>query len=127
MAKKFFLGLAVCLILFMMPGMSLAAVGEWTWMSGSNTSAQLGAYGIKGIPAAANVPGARQGSISWTDSDGNFWLFGGLGYGTTTTSGHLNDLWRYDPITNEWTWMRGSKTVRPGWHLRNQGFSSHRH
>ena len=72
MAKKFFLGLAVCLILFMMPGMSLAAVGEWTWMSGSDTSAQLGAYGIKGIPDGDNhqalVKAASRGQTAMVTS-----------------------------------------------------------
>ena len=48
-------------------------------MSGSNTINQVGIYGTKGVPDAANVPGARYDSISWTDSDGNFWLFGGYG------------------------------------------------
>ncbi len=28
-------------------------------MSGSNTPNQLGVYGTKGVPDAANVPGAR--------------------------------------------------------------------
>ena len=46
---------------------------------------QVGVYGIKGVPDAANVPGAREGSISWTDATGNLWLFGGYGYGSATT------------------------------------------
>ncbi len=50
-------------------------------------------------------------SISWTDSHGNLWLFGGYGYGSTTSSGYLNDLWRYDPATNQWTWMSGANTI----------------
>ena len=84
-------------------------------MSGSNTINQPGVYGTKGVPAAANVPGARNDSISWTDSAGNFWLFGGLGFGSTTSSGRLNDLWRYDPVTNQWTWVSGANTInQPG-------------
>ena len=67
-------------------------------MSGANTARQIGTYGTKGVPDAANVPGARINSVSWTDSDGNLWLFGGYGYGSTS-SGYLNDLWRYDPDT----------------------------
>ena len=38
---------------------------------------QTGTYGTRGMPDAANVPGARDGSISWTDESGNLWLFGG--------------------------------------------------
>ena len=55
-------------------------------------------------------PGARDESISWTDSHGNLWLFGGNGK-AAHTSGRLNDLWRYDPATNQWTWMSGSNTI----------------
>ena len=61
------------------------------------------------------MPGARDCSISWTDNTGKLWLFGGYGYGSTSTSGALNDLWRYDPETNQWTWMSGSNTAsQPG-------------
>ena len=77
-------------------------------MSGSNMRNRTASYGTKGVPAAANVPGARDGSISWTDSSGNLWLFGG---GDSSGSGYLlNDLWRYDPCTNQWTWMSGADT-----------------
>jgi hypothetical protein len=82
---------------------------EWTWISGSNITKQLGVYGNQGNGSANNVPGARYFSSSWTDSQGNFWLFGGLGYGNSVAQlGNLNDLWRYTPSNNEWTWMKGS-------------------
>ncbi len=87
------------------------ATGEWTWRSGSDTEDQVGIYGIKGTPDPANIPGARLSSISWTDSLGNIWLFGGGGYDSNGTYGKLNDLWRYDPASGEWTWMAGSDIV----------------
>ena len=87
------------------------ATNQWAWMGGANTINQRGSYGTKGVPDTANVPGARGGSISWKDSDGNFWLFGGQGYGITTSRGYLNDLWRYDPETNQWAWMGGANTI----------------
>lgn len=40
-------------------------------------------YGNQGNGSANNVPGARYFSSSWTDLQGNFWLFGGLGYGNS--------------------------------------------
>jgi N-acetylneuraminic acid mutarotase len=84
--------------------------GEWTWMSGSNTANQPGVYGTKGVPAAGNVPGARHGAVSWTDSGGNLWLFGGI-----YNSGPLNDLWKYTPSTGEWTWISGTNSCcQPG-------------
>ncbi len=79
----------------------------WTWMGGSSTvpqscanpnqCGQAGVYGTMGTPAADNMPGARDGSVSWTDASGNLWLFGGNGYDSTGTLGALNDLWEYLP------------------------------
>jgi hypothetical protein len=74
---------------------------NWTWVSGSNSVNQNGVYGTKGIAASGNVPGARDGSVSWIDGYGNLWLFGGYG--------PLNDLWKFDG-TN-WTWVSGSNSV----------------
>ena len=57
-----------------------------------------GAYGTEGVPAATNVPGGRYYAASWTDSSGNFWLFGGEGHDSTAAQqGALNDLWQYPP------------------------------
>jgi hypothetical protein len=58
---------------------SLGAHGEWAWMGGSNTTGSVGVYGTLGTPAAGNVPGSRYGAMTWTDSSGHFWLFGGFG------------------------------------------------
>lgn len=79
---------------------------QWTWMKGDSTGNQHGIYGIQGIGATANTPSARSRSISWTDHSGNFWLFGGTGDNFNGYS-PLSDLWKYDPINNEWTWIRG--------------------
>ena len=87
------------------------STGEWTWMSGSDTSSQVGTYGIKGTPAAANIPGARYASPnSWVDLNGDFWLFGGYGYDSAGSELEINDLWRYNTTTGEWTWVAGSDT-----------------
>ena len=79
--------------------------GQWTWVSGSNQPGQGGVYGMKGVAAPGNIPGARQGAVSWTDSSGNLWLFGGYG---TSVSGYLNDLWKWDISSGQWTWVSGS-------------------
>jgi N-acetylneuraminic acid mutarotase len=87
------------------------STGEWTWMSGSNTVNQPSVYGTLGVPAAGNVPGARNQLVSATDASGNFWLFGGQ----DQNGNDWNDLWKYTPSTGEWTWMSGSNTVnQPG-------------
>jgi hypothetical protein len=75
------------------------STNEWTWMGGSNTTNQAGVYGTIGTPAAGNYPGGRYWASSWTDSSGHLWLFGGYAG---------NDLWEFNPSTNEWAWMGGS-------------------
>ena len=83
---------------------------NWTWVNGSNIGSQIGVYGTKGVAAPGNVPGGRKNSVSWIDSIGNLWLFGGYGFGSQMVNlGRLNDLWRFDGVN--WTWVSGSNTV----------------
>jgi len=77
----------------------------WTWIGGSNTANAFGVYGPPG--SASNIPGARNSAVAWTDSNGNFWLFGGNGEAQSGTGGYLNDLWMFNS-TNGWTWESGS-------------------
>ncbi len=81
---------------------------EWTWISGSDVRSEPGVYGTKGVAAPSNVPGGRRHAVSWLDPSGRFWLFGGEGLDSNGNWGTLNDLWRFDPTTLEWTWMSGS-------------------
>jgi len=97
---------------------TLGTTGEWTWMGGSNSvgvpyGGQFGVYGTQGVAASTNIPGGRYGAVTWKDSSGNFWLFGGNGIDVTGSLGDLNDLWEYSPSTGYWTWMGGSSQV-PG-------------
>lgn len=85
------------------------SAGWWTWMSGDSTASQQGVYGTKGLPAPTNQPGARYNAVSWTDSNGNLWLFGGMGYYDSKYL-KLNDLWKYTLSTGWWTWMSGDST-----------------
>jgi N-acetylneuraminic acid mutarotase len=84
------------------------ATGQWTWMSGIKVINQWGVYGTQGVEAAGNVPGVRQGNVSWVDAAGDLWLFGGYGYASAGGLGYLNDLWRYSMVTGQWTWMSGA-------------------
>lgn len=83
--------------------------GQWKWVGGSNSVRQAGVYGVQGVPAPGNMPGARESAMSWTDAAGNFWLFGGIGCDSAGNLGDLNDLWEYSG--GEWTWVSGSKLV----------------
>jgi N-acetylneuraminic acid mutarotase len=89
---------------------------NWTWLKGSNVINQSGVYGTQGVAAMANTPGAREQSVFWTGRDGKFYMFGGYGFAESPKKyGMLNDLWRYDPATNNWTWLKGSKLIdQPG-------------
>lgn len=97
---------------------------EWQWVSGSNSINQTGVYGTRGVSNMTNMPGARNGSVGWTDGSGNLWLFGGLGYATNNNTGYLNDLWKYDPVSNQWTWVSGSNTINSGGVYGTKGVAS---
>ncbi len=88
-----------------------SSTNEWAWMGGSDTANQPGVYGTLAEPAAGNVPGGRRGAAGWSDKSGNLWLFGGWGLDSAGTTGYLNDLWEFNPSTNEWAWMGGSNTI----------------
>ncbi len=89
------------------------SAGQWTWMGGSNTANQPGIYGTQGVATPGNIPGGRLQAAHWTDSSGNFWLFGGLSVDSTGAKGNLNDLWKFS--AGQWTWMGGSNLInQPG-------------
>ncbi len=81
--------------------------GTWTWMGGPNEINQYGSYGTLAVGSTTNIPGGRYGSVSWKDGSGNLWLFGGNGY-TTVNPGDLNDIWKYNISSGQWTWVKGS-------------------
>jgi N-acetylneuraminic acid mutarotase len=86
------------------------ATAQWTWKSGSSSANAQGTYGTLGLPDGSNVPGARFNAASGSDKNGNLWLFGGAVVDSTGSSSLLNDVWKFEPSTNQWTWMGGSNT-----------------
>lgn len=87
--------------------------GQWTWVSGASTPSQVGVYGTEGQAAPGNAPGARYTAVSWIDSSGNFWIFGGVGADSTECcEATLNDLWKFN--AGQWTWMSGSNVGYQG-------------
>jgi hypothetical protein len=86
---------------------------QWTWMSGDSVRDLNGVYGIKGVSAPANKPSSRWCYTKWSGNN-TLWIFGGARYDGPL----LNDLWRYDIGTNEWTWMSGTDTIsHPGTYI----------
>jgi len=112
------LAVGICTAILALPASAWpqpSSAGQWTWVGGSNTvsgpaGVWPGVYGTKGAPAPGNIPPTRENEMTWTGGDGRFWLFGGETF-TTTLNRFFNDLWKFDPDTNEWTWMAGDSTV----------------
>ena len=77
------------------------------WIHGSNTQNSTGNFGVQGVPSPTNEPPALYEPGEFTDNNGNFWLFGGSNNALGTI---YADLWKYDPVTNMWTWMKGPGT-----------------
>ncbi|HQQ26741.1 MAG TPA: IPTL-CTERM sorting domain-containing protein [Syntrophales bacterium] len=90
------------------------ASGQWTWMKGGNGVYAAGSYGTMGVPGPGNAPGGRYAAVTWRDASGALWLFGGWGFDGERNQGFLNDLWKYDPVSGNWTWMAGSDKVNQG-------------
>jgi N-acetylneuraminic acid mutarotase len=94
-------------------------VSGWSWVGGANVVNQSGVYGTQGTASSSNAPGAREAAVSWTDSSGKLWLFGGGGYDAAGTFGLLNDLWSFDG--SNWTWVNGATTVNQAGVYGTQG------
>lgn len=83
------------------------AAKGWIWMGGSTGINAVGQYAALNTETGKNVPGARSESVGWSDPAGYLWMFGGYGYGIRDT-GMLNDLWKLNIKTGEWTWVDGN-------------------
>ncbi len=84
-----------------------AQQGTWTLMKGSPTGiiSDSGVFGRRGVALPTNNPPSLYEAAEWTDAQGNFWLFGGL------NSDCFSALWKFNPATNMWTWIKGPKTL----------------
>lgn len=87
------------------------ATNLWTWLKGANTFNELGVYGTLGEASPDNTPGARELSSVWIYNN-KIYLFGGYfqDYGVRPQRILFNDLWEYDPTTNNWRWIKGNKS-----------------
>ncbi|MEO8147607.1 MAG: kelch repeat-containing protein [Bacteroidia bacterium] len=92
---------------------TFAQAGMWTWMNGDSVPNSLGVFGTQGVPSPLNHPPAVYEPAEFTDLQGNFWLFGG----TDVNQDEYSDLWKYDPLINQWTWVKGTSLPNyPGYY-----------
>lgn len=98
-------------LLLLWPPVLLAQAEEnaWQGINAIGSVNQVGVYGTQGVPSETTTPGGRDSASSWIDSKGNLWLFGGENC-LSNCKGSLNDLWKFDSITRQWTWVTGADT-----------------
>lgn len=82
---------------------------NWVWVKGHNFLNSSGHYGTMGVTDPANTPSARSYGVAWSAPSGLLYVFGGHGYDAFGQIGYLNDLWQYNPIDNNWTWLKGDQ------------------
>jgi hypothetical protein len=84
--------------------------GEWVWVHGDSTIYSRGHFGTQGIPSVLSSPPSLYEPCEWKDLNGNFWMFGGFhsSGSVDTLNGNWNALWKYNPLTDEWTWIKGA-------------------
>jgi hypothetical protein len=71
---------------------------QWQLVGAYNTTYGAAIYANaqnEGQVGTSTVPGGRYGAATWTDSSGNFWLFGGNG-NNSANNGLLNDMWEFN-------------------------------
>src|ERR1019366_9530695 len=73
-----------------------------------------GHYGTQGVASVNNYPPGLFQPAHWTDKQGNFWIFGGVRAvwalypgGANWALPEVSDLWKFDPLANTWTWVKG--------------------
>jgi len=103
---------------------------NWLWMNGNqgvvNASANYGSLGVPNAIDAAG-PGARQYAATWLSHDvvnniDYLWLFGGYARNSSTGSTELvNDLWRFNMTSRQWTWIGGASTPYQKGHYSTKG------
>ncbi len=81
---------------------------QWALVGGSAVGNLLSSFPTLAIenPSTNNHPGGRKVTGSHAGLGANsseLWIFGGFGYGESSPSGYLNDLWRFKPISNSGT------------------------
>lgn len=81
----------------------------WSFRGGSgNLIEQTGDY-----TGSTPKPGSKYSAAAFKGTDGSFWMYGGLrGDGSITNPlGATDDLWKFNPVTEQWTVVNGNGDV----------------
>ena len=84
---------------------------KWVQVTGSGETNVKPDYGTSKQYSKTSSPGSRSNSATWTDNDGNFWLFGGVSGSENTVIEIYNDLWMFNAEKRQWRKMGGSETT----------------
>lgn len=86
--------------------------GLFTWIGGGSDllNGQIAKYGTKDVPSSISVIGGRQnGGMFFYNSA--LYIFGGNGYDNVGTTGYLCDMWIFDLLSLNKTWISGSSSA----------------
>jgi type II secretory pathway pseudopilin PulG len=88
---------------------------EYTWISGTPDTNNVGSYSDLWVKKPENLPRARGGAYFWYDSEKyTFYIFGGAliyeedGF---TFVRPMSDLWTFNSAENVWMWISGPQNV----------------
>lgn len=86
-------------------------LNQWACIRVDASASSVQTYVNQCLETSTNFPIARtEMRMRWVDDCDNVWIFGGVEYTGFNTM--FNDIWRYNAISNKWTWVRGG--ISPG-------------
>lgn len=94
-----------------------AQSSQWAWIHGDSTGNNIDVYSQIDAADPSNKPGAFIPFNTWTDGEGNLWMFSGRHYiirfGTETIPVSSSQLWKYNTFSNAWTMVKGGNGRDP--------------
>jgi hypothetical protein len=90
---------------------------QWSLIGGNTSFVTIFNYSTKGEVSPDAWPPGKAGAAYWTDSNGNFWVYGGYGpHVPGSLDGFFcgSDIWVYDIRSKFWGWIAGFSTLSFG-------------
>ena len=86
------------------------STNEWTWMRGNITTNRPAFFGKKGLETSTNIPEGKRNMVLWNEN-GIIKTFGGR----TNQRGNTIEIWKYNPVNNNFTWIDGRSLAFKPW------------